>query len=82
MPSSHEFCRNGNDPTGIVSAENISREYQFKYVEDGGGQKDANSTKYNKHNTKPWTWEEVAGLGDLQLKYSDISLKYMERLEC
>lgn len=59
-----------------MSAENIGREYQFTYIEDGGRQKDTNCTKRNKH-TKPWTWEEVAGLVDLQLKSSDISLEYV-----
>lgn len=45
MPSLHEFCRDGNESTGIVSAENIDREPLLKYVENGGSKKDTNCTK-------------------------------------
>jgi len=45
MPSLHKYCRNGNDPTGIFSAENTGREYHFKCVEDGGRQQDTNCTE-------------------------------------
>lgn len=45
MPSLHNFCGKGNYLTGIVPAENIGREYQFKCVEALGRQKDTNYTE-------------------------------------
>lgn len=45
MPSLHEFCRDGNESTEIVSAENVDKESQLKYTENGGSKKDTNCTR-------------------------------------